>query len=154
MMTDERERFMGMALEEARRSGELGNRAVGAVIVRGNEVLGRGGNQREATMNPVGHAEIEALREAVTRMQSLDFAGCTLYTTLEPCPMCAGAIIVNGIHKVVVSQMHGEGDRRWGDYSARKIGELAGTDIRIEEGVLLDECSALLREYDFQQGRS
>ncbi len=49
---------------------------------------------------------------------------------------------------------YSEGDRRWGDYSARKLGELAGTDIRIEEGVLLDECSALLREYDFQQGRS
>ena len=91
------EHYMRIALEQAREAGETGNRAVGAVIVRAEQVIGLGANQREAAVDAVGHAETTALRDAVARLQSLYLSGCILYSTLEPCPMCCGAIIVNGI---------------------------------------------------------
>ena len=147
------EHYMRIALEQAREAGETGNRAVGAVIVRDGEVIGRGANQREAAIDAVGHAETIALRDAVARQHSLDLAGCILYSTLEPCPMCCGAIIVNGIEHVVISQLHGVEDRRWGDYAFHKVTGMVGQAMKIETGVLLAECAAVLREYDVRQGR-
>ena len=151
-MSEHRGGYMRLALEQAQKAGMAGNRAVGAVIVRNGVVVGKGGNCRESTPDPVGHAEIGALRDAVANLGGLDLSDCTLYTTLEPCPMCAGAIVVNGIQRVVVGKMH-SGDRRWGDYDVHKVLDMVGFGTRVEEGILEDDCAAVLHEYDVKNGR-
>lgn len=147
------EKWMRIAIEEARKSGAAGNRAVGAVIVRGDEIVGIGGNQRESATDPLGHAETTALRDAVAKSGTLDFSGCTLYSTLEPCPMCCGAIAVNGFELVVVGAMHNEGNRRWGDYTMEKVTAMIGIGTKIITPMLQDECDAVLKEYDAKLGR-
>lgn len=86
------ERMMRLALEEADRALEQGEVPVGAVIVREGEVIARAHNTREQDKNPVGHAEINAIRQAAQALGDWRLTGCTLYVTLEPCGMCAGAI--------------------------------------------------------------
>ena len=151
-MTDH-EKYMRIAIDEARKSGAAGNRAVGAVIVRGDEIVGIGGNRRESAVDPLGHAETTALRDAVAKSGTLDFSGCILYSTLEPCPMCCGAIAVNGIELVVVGAMHNEGNRRWGDYTVEKVMAMVGVGTEIITPMLQDECNAVLEEYDVKLGR-
>lgn len=145
--------YMRLALEQAEKAGQTGNRAVGAVIVRNGVVVGKGRNCRESVPDAVGHAEIMALRDAVANLGGLDFSGCTLYTTLEPCPMCAGAILVNKIPRVVVGKMHDPLDQRWGDYTVYKLLEMVNNGTRVETGVLEEECTTLLREWDIRLGR-
>ena len=152
-MANQHEEFMRLALEEANKAGTGGNRAVGAVIVREGVVIGHGGNQRESANDPLGHAETTAIRNAVSNTGSLNFTGCILYTTLEPCPMCCGAIIVNNIPSVVVGGMHTPEDRHWGDYSVDKVIGLVGLGNEVETGVLAEDCFALLHEWDAKQGR-
>ena len=152
-MPNDHARFMQLALEEARKAGEAGNRAVGAVVVRDGAVVGRGGNCRESALDPTGHAEVQAIRNAVEQLGSLDFGGCVLYTTLEPCPMCCGAIVANDIPALVVGGMHGPGDRRWGGYSVHKLLEMVEQGTAVETGVLAEECDGVLREWDAKQGR-
>lgn len=148
------EKFMRIAIEEARKSGAAGNRAIGAVIVRSDEIVGIGGNQRESANDPLGHAETSALRDAAAKSGSLDFSGCTLYSTLEPCPMCCGAIAVNGIKLVVVGAMHHAGNRRWGGYTVEKVTAIIGIGTEIITPMLEDECNAVLSEYDTKLGRA
>jgi tRNA(adenine34) deaminase len=146
--------YMRIAIDEAAKAGAAGNRAVGAVIVRGDTIIGQGGNRRESAVDPLGHAETSAILDAVARSGSLDFSGCTLYTTLEPCPMCCGAIAVNNVPTVVVGVMHTPGDRRWGDYTVHKVIELVGQGNQIVTGVLADDCNAVLRGWDAKQRRA
>ena len=84
---------MELALALAREAGEDGEAPVGCVIVKNDVVIGRGRNRREKLNNALGHAEIEAINEACTSLKSWRLSGCSLFVTLEPCPMCAGAII-------------------------------------------------------------
>lgn len=148
------EKYMRIAIDEARKSGSAGNRAVGAVIVCDDEIVGIGGNRRESALDPLGHAETTALRDAAAKSGTLDFSGCTLYSTLEPCPMCCGAIAVNGIERIVVGAMHNEGNRRWGDYTVNKVTSMIGIGTEIITPVLADECNAVLKEYDTKLGRA
>ena len=152
-MADDHEQFMRIALAEAGRAGAAGNRAVGAVVVRNGEVVGQGGNRRESAVDPTGHAEVTALRDAARRTGSLDFGGCTLYTTLEPCPMCCGAMVANNVPALVVGAMHTPGEQRWGDYTVQRLLDTVGQGTAVEVGVLGAECAALLREWDAKQGR-
>ena len=84
--------FMGLALDEARAAGARGEVPVGAVVVRGDEVLARAGNRTRELFDPTAHAEMLAIREACAALGSERLVGCDLYVTLEPCPMCAAAI--------------------------------------------------------------
>lgn len=92
---------MAEALDEARRAASAGEVPVGAVVVRGDAVIGRGRNQREAWQDPTAHAEMIAIRAAAASVGSWRLTGCTLFVTLEPCAMCAGAVILGRIDKVV-----------------------------------------------------
>ncbi|HMI89828.1 MAG TPA: nucleoside deaminase, partial [Polyangiales bacterium] len=97
-MTDEQrsiddERFMREALREAERAAALGEVPVGCVLVRAGEVIARGRNLREAAADPSAHAELVALRSAAARLRSWRLLDVTCYATLEPCPMCAGALV-------------------------------------------------------------
>ena len=94
------ETYMRTALEAAREAARLGEIPVGACIVRDGEILSVGYNTRESERDPLGHAEINAIRQACQRLGSWRLDGCVLYVTLEPCPMCAGAILNARIRRV------------------------------------------------------
>jgi len=95
------EHFMGLALDLAREAGAAGEVPVGALIALGDDVVGRGFNQPIGRHDPTAHAEVMALRDAATRLGNYRLPGCTLYVTLEPCTMCAGAIMHARIERVV-----------------------------------------------------
>ena len=93
--------FMKLALKQAEAAAEAGEIPVGAVMVKNGEVIAAGRNDREAKNDPLGHAEIRAIEAAAQRLGDWRLGGCTLYVTLEPCAMCAGAIINSRIDRVV-----------------------------------------------------
>ena len=99
-MTQEREFFMAQALDLAREAAAAGEVPVGCVIVRGGEVVGRGRNRREERQSAASHAEMEAIAQANERLGTWRLDDCELYVTLEPCPMCAGAILNARIRRV------------------------------------------------------
>ena len=97
--------WMQEALAEARRAAEIGEVPIGAVIVRdgesGKEIIGRGHNRREIDHDPLAHAEILAIRQAAGRKEGWRLTGCTMYVTLEPCAMCAGALVNSRVERLV-----------------------------------------------------
>ena len=94
--------YMQLALEDARNSMQAGNRPIGSVIVRDGEILARAGNTMFTDHDPSAHAEVAALRVACARLQSVELPGSTLYTTLEPCPMCFWAMLEATVARLVM----------------------------------------------------
>jgi len=142
---------MEVALEEARAAADAGDVPVGAVVARGDEVLARSGNAREQAQDPTAHAEILALRRAAVMVGSWHLEGCTLYVTLEPCAMCAGALVLARIDRLV----YAAADPKAG--FAGSLGDLTRDPrlnhlVQVETGVLEAEASELLREF-FRQRR-
>jgi tRNA(adenine34) deaminase len=138
---------MLMALEEAAKGGGEGNPAVGSVIVWKREVISRGRNLVITSLDPTAHAEIVALREAGTRLRRADFAEHTLYTTVEPCPMCLGAILESQISTLVIGASLLQVGSRWGAYTTETLLEMVGRSNRMEivRGILAEECARLLK---------
>jgi tRNA(adenine34) deaminase len=139
------ERLMRLALEEARRS-EGWDVPIGAVVARGDELLARAGNQRERRGDPTAHAEILALREAAEGAGSWRLDGCALYVTLEPCAMCAGAVVLARIERLVF----GAADPKAG--FAGSLGDLVRDPrlnhrVEVASGVLAEEAGELLRGF-------
>lgn len=99
------EDFMRLALDEAARAAALGEIPVGAVLVHDGEVVARAHNTRETQHDPLGHAELTALREGARRLGRWRLSGCTLYVTLEPCPMCAPALVQARVDRIVFAAM-------------------------------------------------
>ncbi|HOB20976.1 MAG TPA: tRNA adenosine(34) deaminase TadA [Candidatus Atribacteria bacterium] len=150
-MPDQDTRFMEEALREARKAYELDEVPIGAVIVKDGAVIGRGHNLRETGKDPTLHAEMVAIREAASALGGWRLSGCDLYVTIEPCPMCAGAILQSRIRRVVF----GARDPKAG--CAGSLYDLL-TDERfnhraeVTEGVLAEECSRIMKDY-FKQKR-
>jgi tRNA(adenine34) deaminase len=145
------ERMMTLALEDARDAAEAGDVPVGAVVARGEQVLGRAGNAREREQDPTAHAEILALRQAARAVGSWHLEGCTIYVTLEPCAMCAGALVLARIDRLV----YGAADPKAGFCGS--LGNLVQDPrlnhaVEITAGVLEGECAELLRSF-FRQRR-
>jgi len=137
---------MRLALDLAREAEGAGEVPVGAVVVMAGEVIGRGGNSPIERSDPTAHAEILALREACAAVGNYRLEGAILYTTLEPCVMCAGALVTARIAKVVF----GARDLRFG--GVRSKFRLADADVlnhrlTIEEGVLGAECAELMLKF-------
>lgn len=140
---DENERYMRMALREAERAKEMGEVPVGCVIVYEGRVVGKGYNQRESLQDPTAHAEIIAITAAAAALGSWRLEECKLYVTLEPCPMCAGAIILARLPEVYFGAT---------DPKAGVCGTLMNLleDTRFNHqpavfnGVLGEECGAML----------
>lgn len=99
--TYEHHRWMREAIEEARKAEALGEVPIGAVIVRDGQVIGRGHNLRETELDPTAHAEMVAIKQASAHLEAWRLLDCTLYVTLEPCPMCAGALVQARVPRVV-----------------------------------------------------
>jgi tRNA(adenine34) deaminase len=143
--------FMREALKEAGVSAQLGEVPVGAVIVRDNTIIGRGHNLRESLQDPTAHAEILAIREAAEFQNAWRLENSLMYVTIEPCPMCAGAIVLARIPVLVF----GAGDPRAGACgSIMNIVQDSRLNhwVEIISGVLEEECSDLIRDF-FQQLR-
>ncbi len=147
MDTDELDgRLMELALDEARRCLSWGDVPVGAVVARDGEALSAAGNQRERVGDPTAHAEILALRAAAKRLGLWRLDGCTVYVTLEPCAMCAGAMVLARIDRLVF----GATDPKAG--FAGSLGDLVREPrlnhrLEVVGGVGAEEASALLREF-------
>jgi len=147
----EHEKFMREALMEAEKALALAEVPVGAVVVCQGQIIGRGHNRRETNQDPTAHAEILALREAAQAMNGWRLSGCTIYVTLEPCPMCAGALVQSRIDRVV----YGADDPKAGSAgSLLNLLQFPGFnhDVKITGGVLEDECKYILRQF-FQERR-
>ena len=137
--------FMDAALELARQAMADGEVPVGCVIVRGDEIVGRGRNRRETGKTALGHAEIEAIADACRNLGGWRLWECTLYVTLEPCPMCAGAIINARIPRVVF----GASDSKCG--ACGSVCDLFSMEFnhhpQVEKGVREAEAGELLTEF-------
>ena len=137
--------FMDAALVLAQEASDEGEVPVGCVIVCDGKIVGRGRNRRETGKTALGHAEIEAIREACATLGGWRLWQCTLYVTLEPCPMCAGAIINARIPRVVF----GASDKKCG--ACGSVCDLFSMDFnhrpQVEKGIREEECGALLTEF-------
>lgn len=137
--------FMDEAIALAKEAAAEGEVPVGCVIVRGDEIVGRGRNRRETQKNALGHGEIEAINDACRNLGGWRLWECTLYVTLEPCPMCAGAIINARIPRVV----YGAGDAKSG--ACGSVCDLFSMKFNhhpvVERGIRETECAALLQSF-------
>ena len=143
--------FMRLALREAEHATRHGDVPIGAVVVLDGEVIGAAGNERELRQSPVAHAEMIAIEQAAARMGSWRLLNTVLYVTLEPCPMCAGAIVQARIPRLV----YGATDEKAG--AAGTLYNICQDDrlnhcLDMTSGVLADESAALLRQF-FQARR-
>ena len=137
---------MQAAIEAARVAEENGDVPIGAVIVYENQIIGRAYNQREQLQDPTAHAEIIALTQAAAFIESWRLGGCTMYVTLEPCTMCAGALVLARIDRLV----YGCDDPKTGAvkslYNIVNDNRLNHT-IEVTSGVLAEECTDLLQQF-------
>ena len=138
------EKYMRLALDEAKKAEGEDEVPVGAIIVRNGEVITSAYNTREYGKNALYHAEIKAIDEACKRLGGWRLVGCTMYVTLEPCPMCAGAIINARIERVV----YGAHDHKAGAFGTMlNLTDYPLYKPQIISGVLADDCSKILTDF-------
>lgn len=143
--------FMKLAIEQAKIAQENGDVPIGAVIVYQNQLIAKAYNQRQQLKDPTAHAEIIALTQAATYLSSWRLTGCTMYVTLEPCPMCAGALVLARIDRLV----YGCDDPKTG--AVKTLYNIVQDErlnhrLDVTAGVLEKQCSQLLHKF-FQQRR-
>ena len=140
------ERFMREALARADEAEARGEVPVGAVVVAGGEIVGAGANSPIASRDPTAHAEMIALREASRRLDTYRLTAATLYVTMEPCAMCAGALVNARVKRLVF----GTRDLRFGAVRSKfrvADSELLNHRVEVVEGVLAEECPRRLRKF-------
>ena len=152
---------MALALEEARKAADTGNMAVGAVVVRNDDVLSRGHNMVHSTFDISAHAEAVAIRKLTMTFRQLNsssqaasgpFAGAVLYTTLEPCPMCLWLTCIAGITTLVVGARHADLGISFGDYRVEELIRLTKRNIELVSENMADECMSLCRHTGIRPG--
>lgn len=137
---------MRAALSEARAALEAEEVPVGAVVVRGDQIIGRGYNQRETLNDPTAHAEMIAITAAAAHLQSWRLENCTLFVTLEPCAMCAGAIVLARVPRLVFGAPDPKAGACVSLYGIT-TDERLNHRVELGKGVLVDECADILREF-------
>lgn len=143
--------FMEKALEEARKAFEESEVPIGALIVKDGKIIGRGRNQRETLNDPTAHAEIMALRDAGKNLGTWRLIGTTLYVTIEPCPMCAGALINSRVDTVV----YGADEPKFGSAGSKlNLLQFPGFNhqVKIIGPIKEKDCKQLMKEF-FQKLR-
>ena len=141
-----KEKYMRQAMKLARKAAELGEVPIGCVIEYQGKIIGRGYNRRKTDKNTLAHAEIIAIRKACKNMGDWRLEDCTLYVTLEPCQMCAGAIVQARVKKVVIGCMNPKAGCAGSILNVLQMEEF-NHQVEIERGVLEGECSAMLTEF-------
>lgn len=137
---------MRLALREATRAAEHGDVPIGAVVVHDGEVIGVGANERELRSDPTAHAEVIALREAARRLGSWRILDSVLYVTLEPCAMCAGAIVLARVPRVVFGARDPKAGGAGSVLNVLAVEQLNHRPV-VQEGLLAEESAELLRSF-------
>ena len=140
------ERYMRLAIDAAHIAEENGDVPIGAVIVYQDQVIGRAYNQREQLTDPTAHAEIVALTQAATFLETWRLHGCTIYVTLEPCPMCAGALVLGRLDRLV----YGCDDPKAGACGSLYDivrDERLNHRLEVTSGILAHDCAKLLQDF-------
>lgn len=137
------EKFMKAALKEAKKACMIDEVPIGCVIVQDNKIIARGYNRRNTDKNTLAHAELTAIRKASKKTGDWRLEDCTMYITLEPCQMCAGAIVQARIKKVVIGAMNAKAGCAGSVINLLQIPEF-NHQVEVEKGVLEEECSSML----------
>ena len=146
------EQYMRIAIDQAKIAEENGDVPIGAVIVRKNQIIAKAYNQREQLQDPTAHAEIIALTQAAATLENWHMNGCTMYVTLEPCPMCAGALVLSRMDKLV----YGCDDPKTGAVKSLYnivTDERLNHRLEVTSGVMADKCAKQLQDF-FRKKRS
>ncbi len=143
---DDDQHWMELALREAKRAADLGEVPVGAVVVREGALVGSGFNRREIDRDPLAHAEMLAIRQAAKALEGWRLIGCTIFVTLEPCPMCAGALVNSRIERLV----YGAKDPKAGFCGS--LGDVVRDPrlnhrLEVRSGVLETACRRVLKDF-------
>lgn len=144
--------YMGLALDEARKAYDIGEVPIGAVLVIDHKVIAKGHNMRETWHDATAHAEVIVIREACQKLGRWRLSGATLYVTIEPCPMCAGALVMSRVDRVVYGSA---------DYKAGAVESIFNVvqnralnhSLAVTAGVRAEECAGIMKEF-FRQRRS
>jgi tRNA(adenine34) deaminase len=137
------EKYMRAAIKQAQKAYALNETPIGCVIVYDGKIIGRGYNRRNTDKNPLAHAEIAAIKKASRKMGDWRLEGCTMYVTLEPCQMCAGAIIQSRMTRVVVGCMNPKAGCAGSVLNLLQVKEF-NHQAELTTGMLEEECSALM----------
>ena len=142
----EQEKYMKAAIKQAKKAYALLEVPIGCVIVHEGKIIGRGYNRRNTDKNTLAHAEITAINRASKKLGDWRLEGCTMYVTLEPCQMCAGALVQSRIDEVVIGSMNPKAGCAG---SVLNLLEVDGFNhkVKITRGVLEEECSAMLSDF-------
>ncbi|QQE81092.1 tRNA adenosine(34) deaminase TadA [Alicyclobacillus sp. SO9] len=140
------EDYMRLALEQAEQAAVLGEVPIGAVVIKDGAVVGSGHNWRETWRDPTAHAELVALQAASRRLGGWRLEGCDLYVTLEPCPMCTGAVMQSRIRRLVYGSADSKGGAVVSKVELLKTG-LWNHNPEITGGILADECGMILKDF-------
>ena len=142
----EQEKYMKEAIRQAKKAYALGEVPIGCVIVYEGRIIGRGYNRRNTDKNTLAHAEITAIKKASKKIGDWRLEGCSLYVTLEPCQMCAGAIVQARIDEVVMGSMNPKAGCGGSILNILEMPEF-NHQVKVTRGVLVEECSALLTDF-------
>ena len=140
------EEYMQEALKEANAAAAEGEVPIGAVIVRGGEIIARAHNRTEQAKDPTAHAEILAIREAAARLGGWRLPGCSMYVTVEPCSMCAGAIVWSRSERLYIGAMDPKAGACGSLYSIPTDSRL-NHNVEVETGLMGEECSRLMKDF-------
>ena len=144
----EQEKYMREAIRQAKKAWALDEVPIGCVIVFDGKIIARGYNRRNTDRNTLSHAELNAIKKASKKLGDWRLEGCTMYVTLEPCQMCAGAIVQARIDEVVIGSMNPKAGCAGSVLNLLDIPQF-NHQVKITRGILQEECSALLSDFFF-----
>ena len=146
MQKDNTEKYMREAIKQAKKAAAIGEVPIGCVIVRDGTILARGYNRRNIEGSTLAHAEIIAIKKASKKLQDWRLEDCELYVTLEPCPMCAGAIVQARVSEVIIGSMNPKAGCAGSILNMLEMHEF-NHQVKVERGVLKEECSEMLSAF-------
>ena len=139
-------KYMKMAMKQAKKAASMGEVPIGCVIVYEDKVIGRGYNRRKTDKNTLSHAELTAIKKASKYIGDWRLEGCTMYVTLEPCQMCAGAIVQARMDRVVIATMSPKSGCAGSILNLLDVPQF-NHQVEITKGVLEEECSSMLTDF-------
>ena len=145
-MTDTDAKYMKEAIRQAKKAYAIGEVPIGCVIVRDGKIISRGYNRRTIDKNTLAHAELAAIKKASKKLNDWRLEGCTMYVTLEPCQMCAGALVQSRIDRVVVGCMNPKAGCAGSILNLLQMPEF-NHQVELETGVLEEECSQMMKDF-------